>query len=142
MTGLENYQEGTLGKELWLLMKQKNLAFVPWYENHDLKHVLLGYPQYPPDEIRMQAFMFGNAGFSVIHTLIFLLFVIWIPEVWPELPYHYRVGKLTAPVGSWRLADVADRELADLRKQIGLEAARRQAAGEWLLIITGRPAMP
>lgn len=142
MSDLEYYPEGTLGKELWLLMKQKNLEFVPWYERHDLKHILLGYPQHAPDEIRMQAFMFGNAGFSFVHTLIFLAFVVWTPEVWPELPYHYRVGQLTAPIGDWRLEEVVDKDLSALRNDIGLEAARRQAAEEWMRVFTGSPAMP
>lgn len=73
---------------------------------------------------------------------MFLSFVIWTPEVWPELPYHYRVGRLTAPIGDWRLEDVADRDLEALRTEIGLEAARRQATAEWMKIWTGAPVLP
>ncbi len=142
LQSLEPCPEGSLGREIWLLLRSRNLELVPWYERHDLKHVLLGYPPYPPDEIRMQAFMFGNAGFSPVYTLIFLLFVIWTPEVWPELPYHYRVGQLTRPVGDWDIERFAHRNVAELRLDIGLEQARRQAAAEWMRFFVGGPAQP
>lgn len=137
---LEYCREGTLGRAIWLFLRARNFELVPWYERHDLKHVLLGYPPYPPGEIRMQAFMFGNAGFSVVHTLIFLSFVIWTPEVWPELPYHYRVGQLTKPIGHWTVEQYADRDLEELRLEIGLEAARRQATEAWMRLFLGSAA--
>lgn len=137
LADLEHCPEGSLGRELWLTLRAKNLELVPWYERHDLKHILLGYPQYPPDEIRMQAFMFGNAGFSLVHTLIFLSFVVWTPAVWLELPYHYRVGQYTQPIGHWQLDQYAHRDLAALRAEIGLDNARYRATAEWMAVFTG-----
>lgn len=137
---LEPCPEGSLGRGIWLFLHERGLELVPGYERHDLKHVLLGYRAYPPDEMRMQAFMFGNAGFSLAHTLIFLSFVVWTPEVWLELPYHFRVGRLTRPIAHWTIEYFAHRDLADLRAEIGLEQARRQAAAEWMRIFMGGQA--
>lgn len=124
MAMLENCAENTLGCAVLTMMRAKNLEFVPWYENHDLKHALLGFRQEAPQEICMQAFMFGNSGFSLFSVFTFLLFVIWTPDVWQELPYHYRCGRLTAPVGHWRIEDYAHRDLKALRLEISLERAR------------------
>jgi hypothetical protein len=118
---------GTLGRAVWDMMQANHLDFVPWYVNHDLKHALLGYPQQAPDEMRMQAFMFGNAGFSCFYVFIFLAFVIWTPDAWSSLPYHYRCGRLTKPIGHWRIEAFAHRDLEALRLEIGLEVAREQA---------------
>jgi hypothetical protein len=128
MERLEQCPDGSLGREVWLLLRQNGYEPVTRYENHDLKHVLLGYRQEAEDEIRMQAFMFGNAGFSVFSVLTFLLFVVYTPRVWRELPFHYRSGALVAPIGHWTLATHAERDVAALRAQINLEQARLTAA--------------
>ena len=124
---LINCPENTLGHAVLAMLKAKSLRFVPRYENHDLKHALLGFRQEAPQEICMQAFMFGNAGFSVFSVLTFLVFVVWTPDVWMELSYHYRCGRLTSTIGHWRIEDYAHRDLEELRKEIGLERARTVA---------------
>ena len=124
---IENSAEGTLGRSVWDMLHAKHLDFVPSYENHDLKHALLGYRQEAPEEIRMQAFMFGNAGFSLFSIATFLMFILWTPDVWLEMPYHYRCGRLTKPIGHWHIEAFAHRDLEALRLEIGLEVAREQA---------------
>ncbi len=127
LVALEHCAPGTLGRNIWDMLQANNLDFVPYYETHDLKHALLGYRQEAPDEIRMQAFMFGNAGFSLFSIGTFLLFVIWTPDVWSELLYHFRSGRLTKPIGHWQVEEVAHRDLEELRLEIGLEEAREKA---------------
>ena len=124
---LEHCAEHTLGRTVWDMLQAKKLDFVPRYENHDLKHALLGYRQEAPDEIRMQAFMFGNAGFSLFSIATFLMFIPWTPDVWLEMPYHYRCGRLTKPIGHWHIEKFAHRNLEELRLEIGLEEAREKA---------------
>lgn len=113
--------EGTVGKTLWQMLSDQHLRLVPYYEHHDLKHTVLGYSTEAPDEMRMQAFMFGNTGFSPFITLVFCLFVIWTPEVWAELPYHYRMGKQTPSIADWRLEDIAPYNLHELRQALGID---------------------
>lgn len=127
LASLEQCVEGTLGHAIFHMLKARNYTFVPGQEGHDLKHALLGYRQEPPEEMRMQAFMFGNAGFSLFSVSTYLLFLIWTPDMWLDLSYHYRVGKLTLPIGSWKIEDLAHRNLLELRLEIGLEEAREKA---------------
>jgi hypothetical protein len=145
MAHLEQCPEGSLGRGVWLLLRQNGYEPVSRYEDHDLKHVLLGYRQEPEDEIRMQAFMFGNAGFSVFSVLTFLMFVVYTPGVWAELPFHYRSGALAAPIGHWTLETHGDCDLSDLQEQMQLEQARLTAASlpntyrsiltEWVILV-------
>lgn len=117
---------GSIGHALLQFVQANGLKFVPGYERHDLKHVLLGYGLDAPDEMRMQAFMTGNAGWS-IESALALLFVVWTPDVWRELPQHYRAGKLARPLRGWRILEVAGRDLAEARRALGLVAAWRGA---------------
>ena len=64
-TILNNLSEGTIGKEIANCLKQHDLNLVPYFESHDLKHVLLNYKMTALDEIRLQAFMLGNGNWSL-----------------------------------------------------------------------------
>lgn len=116
-------EAGTVGHELKGFMDTNGFEFVPHYEKHDLKHVLLGYGITAPEEMCMQAFMFGNAGFRPAITLITFSFLIWTPDAWHDLPYHFLVGRFAKPVGGLRVEDLADRNLLELRQEIGLQEA-------------------
>lgn len=128
MARIEACPEGSVGREVWAMLRKNGHGLVTRYEDHDLKHVVLGYPQEPEDEIRMQAFMFGNAGFSVFSVLTFLIFVVYTPRVWGELPFHYRIGALAGPVSDLQLESHAECQVAALRAQFNLEQARLTAA--------------
>ncbi len=65
-------------------------------------------------------------------VVLFSMFAVWTPEVWLELPYHYRVGQLTARIGGWDIERFAHRQVAELRLEIGLEAAHEAARAEFL----------
>jgi hypothetical protein len=40
---LQSLPAGTLGNDLFIFLKQRNLPLLKHYARHDLKHVLLGY---------------------------------------------------------------------------------------------------
>lgn len=120
MTEMSHLPENTLGKTLYNMMTEQNLMLVPWYKEHDLKHALLGYPMQAADEMRMQCFMWGNAGFSPFTTFITLFFIIWTPEMWPDAKHHYKAGKLVKNVAKYRIENCIHRDLEELRNEIGL----------------------
>jgi hypothetical protein len=112
--------DGTIGKEVWRFLQTNKLRLVPYYETHDLKHVILGYSTDPEDEMRMQAFMFGNAGFSPFITTVYCVFVIWTPEVWREFNKHYTYGKRVKNISQYKIEDIAAMNLAEFRRDIGV----------------------
>jgi len=123
MKEMAGLPENTLGNILYKIMTANAVELVPWYKEHDLKHALLGYRMEAPDEMRMQCFMWGNAGFSLVTTVITLFFIIWTPEMWPDARYHYRAGKLVKNVTRYRLENSIYLDLSEIRKEIELEKA-------------------
>jgi hypothetical protein len=64
---------GTLGNDLFIFLKQRNLPLLKHYARHDLKHVLLGYDTTEEGEACLQSFMFGNGriSFPVLATVTY-----------------------------------------------------------------------
>lgn len=125
---IEKCKKRTVGFVMNNFLDKNNLSLVPWYEQHDLKHVITGYGISAAEEMRMQAFMFGNAGFRPMVTLMTLSFLIWTPDVWKELPYHFLIGKFTKPIRGLQIEEVMDLDLLELQQNIGLEEARLKAS--------------
>lgn len=134
---LKHCKEGTIGKELWYFLQKNKFELVPYYEKHDLKHVILGYDTDPADEMRMQAFMFGNCGFPVFISIVYVFFVIWTPEMWKDIATHYKMGKLVKPLKNYRIEDIGEQNLRKFQNEIGLWKAKA-----WLnesVLITSKP---
>ena len=119
---LQSLPVGMLGRGVVDMLLANDLHLIPHYENHDLKHVLLGYEMTPEDELKLKAFMFGNGDWSIT-CVGFLLLAVLTPEIWPVLRRHYWRGRRTQPIVGWSLATYAARPTAALRQQIGLLAA-------------------
>ena len=80
---LKKLDEGTLGREIANCLENHELNLVPYYESHDLKHVLLDYQMTPEGEIRLQAFMIGNGNLTLPSFAIFIYGALLLPELWP-----------------------------------------------------------
>lgn len=119
---LQSLPVGSLGRGVADILRANHLHLIPHYENHDLKHVLLGYGMTPEEELKLKAFMFGNGDWSIT-CVGFLLLAVLTPELWPVLRQHYRRGRRTRPITGWTLAAYATQSTVALRQQIGLPAA-------------------
>ncbi|WP_426059689.1 hypothetical protein [Hymenobacter sp. B1770] len=120
---LSSLPVGTLGRAVAEGLHRHGFQLIPNYENHDLKHALLGYGMTAEEELKMQAFMLGNGNRSPT-CFGALLFGVLMPELWADFRAHYRQGRQVSPMFRWNLADYATEDLEDLRNKIGLYAAR------------------
>ena len=130
LTFLQNLPAGTLGKGVADILAQHNLQLIPHYENHDLKHVLLGYDMTPEDELKLKAFMLGNGDWSFT-CIGFLLFAVLTPEVWSTLRQHFLRGQRTQPIVRWTLAEYAAYPTAELQVLIGLPMRKTDLPQIW-----------
>lgn len=92
MRELNELPEGAVGKEVASLLNSNGLQLIPKYEDHDLKHLVLGYGMTSIDEIAVQAYLFGNGNRSIT-CMLFLSSGLLFPEHWKRFYQEYTYGK-------------------------------------------------
>ncbi len=118
--------EHSVGREIAWMLDKNGLRLIPHYEEHDLKHLLLGYGMTTEDEIRMQAYLFGNGNRSV-SCLLFLSSGLLLPSLWSVLYEDYQKGKQAPSIYSLRLEDCLSDLTDDLRQKYVLVPQSRVA---------------
>ena len=115
---LKSLPPGTLGNDLFIFLKQRNLPLLKHYARHDLKHVLLGYDTTEEGEACLQSFMFGNGriSFPVLATVIYSF--ITMPEYWSKMKEAFRQGKKSDPIHPWKWNELLKEPTEELRKKI------------------------
>lgn len=91
--GLLQLPEHTFGHKLGEHMRNYKLDFIPGFEEHDMKHLLLGYAVSVPGEIRLSAFEFGTGNRSFMTLSVFLLGIPIAMDLWPQMIEDFREGK-------------------------------------------------
>src|SRR5215204_3057048 len=99
---LQSLPSGTLGNDLFVFLKQRNLPLLKHYVRHDLKHVLLGFDTTEEGEACLQTFMLGNGriSFPVLTTVMYSF--ITMPEYWSKMKKAFLQGKKSNPIHSWK----------------------------------------
>ena len=115
---LQSLPSGTLGNDLFVFLKQRNLPLLKHYARHDLKHVLLGYDTTEEGEACLQSFMFGNGriSFPVLATVTYSF--ITMPEYWSKMKKAFRQGKRSDPIHPWKLNELLKEPTEELKKKI------------------------
>jgi ubiquinone biosynthesis protein Coq4 len=115
---LEKLPTGTLGNDLILFLKQRNLQLLRHYIRHDLKHVLLGYDTTEEGEACLQSFMLGNGrlSFPVLATVGYS--ILTMPEYWKKMKEAYRQGKKSNSIHNWKWNEMVTQQTSELRKQM------------------------
>jgi len=117
-TDLQSLPAGTLGNDLIIFLKQRNLPLLKHYARHDLKHVLLGYDTTEEGEACLQSFMFGNGRISspVLATVTYSF--ITMPEHWSKMKQAFLQGKKSNPIHSWKWNELLKEPTDELRRKI------------------------
>lgn len=111
---------GTIGYEVRQFMAINGFQFVPRCEGHDFKHILLGFESEPFDEMRMEAFTYGNTGITLTSLIIYAMFLPYVPEIWLELPKYYQVGRAVKSITQYPIEELAVMDLHTFRASVGL----------------------
>ena len=115
---LQSLPAGTLGNDLFIFLKQRNLSLLKHYARHDLKHVLLGYDTTEEGEACLQSFMFGNGriSFPVLGTVVYSF--LTMPEHWKKMREAFLAGKKSTSIHSWRWNEILFFPTEELRTKI------------------------
>jgi len=120
MNTLSQMQQGTLGNDLYNFLTTKNLALLPYYAKHDIKHILLEYDTTDEGEVCLQCFMLGNKHISFpVAATVFYGFLT-MPEYWKKFFVAYKRGAKSASLKQCNWFNIIGEETIELKK--GLNA--------------------
>ncbi len=108
----------TVGNELWQLLNAENLRLLPYYERHDIKHVVLNYPFTDEGEVSLQFFMLANGrvSFPVLATVIYGL--VTMPEYYSSFKKAWQRGKQAKSLENMDWFGIMELPLAVVQKQV------------------------
>lgn len=115
---LQQFPQGTLGKDLVSFLEEKKLQLLPYYAKHDIKHVVLGYDTTDEGEGCLQSFMLGNGhvSFPVVATVLYGF--ITMPEYWGSFKKAYARGQQCDAIADWKWFDILTEKTSDLKDKI------------------------
>ena len=110
--------EDSLGFNLAGFLQRKNLALLPYYARHDIKHLLLNYDTTDEGEVCLQCFMMGNGHLSipVISTVLYGFFTM--PEYWRSFKKACQRGRHSIPIEKWQWFELLYKPLESLQGKI------------------------
>ena len=120
---LKSMPAGTLGNDLFVFLKQRNLPLLKHYARHDLKHVLLDYDTTEEGEACLQSFMFGNGriSFPVLATVAYGF--ITMPEYWSKMKKAFLQGKKSNSIHAWKWNEILKEPTEELRRKIFINSS-------------------
>ncbi len=110
--------EDSLGYSLGQFLQQRNLALLPYYARHDIKHILLNYDTTDEGEVSLQCFMLGNGHLSIPVTATVLYGFFTMPEYWGAFKSAYRRGRQSIPIDKWQWFELLYEPLESLQQKI------------------------
>lgn len=139
----------SLGYDIAKCLDKHQLKLVPKFESHDLKHVLLEYEMTPVDEIRLQAFMFGNGNYTLPCLIILVFGILLLPDQWITFYEDFKKGRKSKRISTWNIEEYAAYPTSNLKyqlmrktkSQIHLSMINLIKYGAFLSIISGMMGM-
>ena len=101
ITQLSKFPPKTLGKDLALFLEREKLQLMPFFENHDIMHVLLGYKNTVLEEARMQFFLLGNGKRTLFTIGTCCLSILLLPEFLKQFLKDYKKGRVALSLVKW-----------------------------------------
>lgn len=117
---LKSLPEHTIGKEYLKILEKNDLKLIPFFEDHDLKHIVLGYGMSSEEELAMQAYLWGNGNRSIF-CFLFLLSAILLPSSWKYLYQEYLKGKKAPNILNLTLKECMNRKTPEIKREYCLE---------------------
>jgi ubiquinone biosynthesis protein Coq4 len=126
LDALRHFPAQSWGAELAAFLDNRGFDdFLPNYEAHDAFHTLLEYETDVHGELRLQAFMLGNRSASVAGRGLFVVGLLLMPELWPQLQRDYKRGRQSAQLGAWSVPALLAHDIRSLRAQLAPLGARK-----------------
>ena len=93
MDDLQNFPEGTIGKDLVEYLHKHDLHIMKNYERHDCKHIIFGYEMDQFGEGAMQFYFLGNGYYSLPVLSTVMAYLLLMPEEWKSFYNEFQKGR-------------------------------------------------
>jgi len=120
MSDMRYMPEGTVGRELYSFLHINGLDLLPYYEKHDIKHVVLGYEATEEGEVSLQCFMLANGRITVPVILCVLFGFLTMPEYYRRFVKAWRRGRQVSALSRLDWFSLPPQPLCEVRKRMGL----------------------
>lgn len=120
MMDLSQCHPETLGYNTYQLLEKQGLSIFEGYEEHDLKHCLLGIGMDVKGEVNMQYFELGNGNYSFSVLMVVIFGTLICPEHFNEFKKCYEKGKQSNKLNSIELNLNIKSNLTQLRQQLNI----------------------
>lgn len=117
MEDLEQFPEGTLGKDLVIELKQNNFILLKNYERHDCKHIILEYPMNELGEASMQFYFLGTRHYSFPVLLTVSVCIIIMPDYWSRFYREFRKGRNGKKLNGLNFNELVHESTTELRNK-------------------------
>jgi len=114
--------QGTFGEELGRHMKHYKIDFIPGFEEHDMKHLLLNYPLTVVGEMRLSAFEFGTGNRSFMTLGVFFPAMVLAPELWTILMADFKQGQKNKQTRRIHLKSLIHSPFTEVIEKLGVKS--------------------
>ncbi|MEY4589737.1 MAG: hypothetical protein RL497_1813 [Pseudomonadota bacterium] len=121
LEALERMDKESLGWALFDFLNSRGLGYLPKYEIHDSYHALVGYGTTVTDELKLQAFMWGNKNATFAGKTLFIIGYIVFPGKHKMLQKEISRGKKAMPLSSVDISKMMHKNLTSLRKDLCID---------------------
>lgn len=118
LKSLQRLPEGTVGQELYTFFFNNDLELMPYYEKHDIKHVVLGYPPTEEGEVCLQCFMLANGHYTFPTLFSVGVGFVIMPEKWKAFRKAWIRGRRTASLDHIDWFGLVAQPMQQVRSQI------------------------
>lgn len=113
---LEQMPENTVGHQLHRFFKKHSLGLLPYYERHDIKHVLLDYPPTEEGEVCLQTFMLANGRVTFPVMIAVAYGWLTMPEFHASFRAAWSKGRNNIPLKDVDWVSLIPHELREIKQ--------------------------
>ena len=121
MEELKQLPQGSLGNELFHFLTRNHFSFLPHFETHDVKHVLLNYGISGRDEACMQYFYIANGHYSIATVASAIASFIIMPDCFFAFRRAFIRGKKAFPIGNLELQKLLHYNTKELQMRFQIQ---------------------
>lgn len=112
---LKQLPQHTLGRQLYFFLHENHLDLLPYYEKHDIKHVLLDYPPTDCGEVCLQAFMLANGRRTIPVVVSVLMGFLTMPEYYVDIINALKRGYNNISLKNLNWFELIEHDLATIK---------------------------